>query len=448
VNLLANPIVVRMAVVFVVALLALVIAWVAIRSLRQHLIPSAQEPVRTDAGAFPVAAYSAVIQKLKEKEEELERLRQQASTRAQATETASSAVLSNLASGVVLFTPAGLVQQANRAAREILGYASISGLSARDLFRTAGPLQYPPALGAGIDEHAGDIGSLAEAVELSIRQGRTFRRLESSYTTPAGEPRVLGVTVSPVLGAYGEKLGGACLISDLTEITELGRQVQMRKSMAALGEMSAGIAHEFKNSLATISGYSQMLASESDLDTVHSFASRIGSETQALTRIVTDFLNFARPQALCNQPLDLAEMFQHIAGEHQVELHLDAAQIPRCLYGDPTALTQAFVNLFRNSVQAAHGCPVRVDISARTITGQVQILYRDNAGGIPAEVLPKIFIPFFTTKPDGTGLGLALVHRIITQHGGAISATNDGPGAAFTFSLPLRNGRSASAEAG
>ena len=210
-NLLANPIVVRMAVVFVIGLLALLVAWIAIRSLRQRLIPAEQQQVRTDAGAFPVAAYSAVIQKLKEKEEELERLRQQASTRAQATETVSAAVLSNLASGVVLFTPAGLVQQANRAAREILGYASISGLSTRDLFRTAGPLQHPPMLGPTTENHAGDATNLAEAVELSIRQGRTFRRIESSYTTPAGEHRVLGVTVSPVLGNSGEKLGGPAL---------------------------------------------------------------------------------------------------------------------------------------------------------------------------------------------------------------------------------------------
>ncbi len=258
---------------------------------------------------------------------------------------------------------------------------------------------------------------------------------------------MLGVTVSPVLGASGDKLGGACLISDLTEITELGRQVQLRKSMAALGEMSAGIAHEFKNSLATISGYSQMLASESDLDTVRSFAARIGSETESLTRIVTDFLNFARPQALCNQPLDVAALFRRISGEHDVELQLEHAEVLECVPGDPTALTQAFANLFRNSMQAAKGRRVRVTISARNSGEQVQITYRDNAGGIPAEVLPKIFIPFFTTRPDGTGLGLSLVHRIITQHGGSISASNDGPGAVFTFSLPLRKGRTAAAEA-
>jgi PAS domain-containing protein len=237
VNLLTNPLVVRVAGAFILGLLVLVVAWMAVRSLRQRMLPRAESAVRTDAGGFPLAAYSAVIQKLKEKEEELERLRQQASTRAQATETISAAVLSNLASGVVLFNPAGLVQQANRAAREILGYASISGLSARDLFRTAEPLQQPllsPAM-----DGAGEVTSLAEAVELSIRQGCSFRRIETSYRTPAGEPRVLGVTISPVIGNSGEKLGGACLISDLTEITELSRQMELRKSMAALGPYAA-----------------------------------------------------------------------------------------------------------------------------------------------------------------------------------------------------------------
>jgi signal transduction histidine kinase len=446
VSLLTNPIALRMIAVLLMALIALLVGWMAMRGLKKHLSAPMQNAVRTDGSAFPVEAYSAVIQRLKQKEEELERLRQQASTRAEATETISAAVLSNLASGVVLFTPAGLVRQANRAGREILGYASISGLSARDLFRTAGPLQFPPALAAQ-NGAAADVSSLAEAVELSLRQGRTFRRVECTYATPTGEQRVLGITISPALSSSGEKMGGACLISDLTEITELGRQVQLRKSMAALGEMSAGIAHEFKNSLATISGYSQMLSSESDLATVHSFAGRIEAETESLTRIVTDFLNFARPQTLCHQALNLAELFTRISAEHGVEVQIEDGQLLECVYGDATALTQALANLFRNSVQAAKGKPVRVNISARTVARQVQITYCDNAGGIAAEVLPKIFIPFFTTKPDGTGLGLALVHRIITQHGGAISASSNGPGAAFTFSLPLRNGTSAAAEA-
>jgi signal transduction histidine kinase len=331
------------------------------------------------------------------------------------------------------------VQQANRAAREILGYASMSALSARDLFRTGGSIEHP-ALEKGHDgsEEPVRVATLAEGIDLSLRQGMTLRRIEAEYTTPAGKHRVLGVTISPVLGAAGERLGAACLVTDLTEITNLGRQVRMRESLAALGEMSAGIAHEFKNSLTTISGYSQMMATESDPAELRGFAAKIEAETAALSRIVTDFLNFARPEALSHEALDLRELIADVVREHPMDFSMDDSQLPSHLYGDPTALAQTFANLFRNSIQAAGSRRVRVEISARTTPSEVRITCRDDAGGIPADALSKIFIPFFTTKANGTGLGLALVHRIITQHGGSISVANEGHGAAFTLSLPLR----------
>ncbi len=450
-NLLTNPVFLRMAVVFAAAAAAFILALLIIRALRRRLVESPVPPVRTEAGSFSVAAYSAVIQKLKEKEDELERLRRQATDRAAATENISAAVISNLASGVVLFNASGLVQHANRAAREILGYASVSGLASRDLFRGAAAIPPPTPVrtgGARVSaEQPFAPASLADAVQLSLRHGLTFRRIEVDYTTPAGDARVLGVTISPVLGASGEKLGAACLISDLTEIAALGRQMRLRENLAALGEMAAGIAHEFKNALTTISGYSQMLASESDPAVVRTFAARIDLETAALSRIVTDFLNFARPRELCEDEVDLRALLARVAAAHHVELSMDAARLPSSIPGDPTALEQAFANLFRNSVQAAGGRPVRVEINVQTSAEDVTITYRDDAGGIPPDLLPKIFIPFFTTKPNGTGLGLALVHRIVTQHGGAISVANQGSGAAFTLSLPLRKTARKAAEA-
>jgi signal transduction histidine kinase len=110
------------------------------------------------------------------------------------------------------------------------------------------------------------------------------------------------------------------------------------------------------------------------------------------------------------------------------------------IVGDPTALRRCFANLLRNSAQAArNGSRVRVEVEGRIEGSRARLVVRDNAGGIPADVLPNIFIPFFTTKAEGTGLGLALVHRIITDHGGTVSVVNEGPGAAFTLWFPLRN---------
>src|SRR5262249_49101782 len=144
---------------------------------------------------------------------------------------------------------------------ELLGYASPTGLHARDLFRGVSTVRFTsPASAQG--NTAMDNTPLTAAVEACLRDGSLFRRIEASYMTPAGKQPLLGITLSPVRNSKGESLGVAALISDLTEITALSNQIRVQENMAALGEMSAGIAHEFKNALATISGYAQMLRND------------------------------------------------------------------------------------------------------------------------------------------------------------------------------------------
>ncbi|MGH9671246.1 MAG: two-component system sensor histidine kinase NtrB [Terriglobales bacterium] len=405
-----------------------------IRRMRQRITEEhvAEAAPRTSAdGGFTLAAYQGVIQRLKEQEKELDRLHKAERERAQASENVSAAVLSNLPSGVLLFNPAGLVQQANDAAKAILGYASPFGLHARDLFRGVARVRMAPG------EAESPAEALLDAVEQTLRRGSAFRRLEADYLSPGGERRVLGITLSPVRTAAGDTLGAACLISDLTEITTLARQVRLRENLAALGEMSAGIAHEFKNSLATISGYAQMLTTERDAETSQQFARKIAAETSSLTRIVTDFLNFARPQDIQAEAIELRPLLEDCARECGVALRFTSFPPGLELNGDPTALRQAFANLLRNSTEAARdGKPAEVEVSAESAGEALRLVLRDNGGGIPQEDLAKIFIPFFTTKSQGTGLGLALVHRILTEHGGSISVASNAAGSTFTLSFP------------
>src|SRR3954468_17655972 len=295
VNLLTNPIVLKMLVTFVITMLVFILAVFWIRGLRKEIIAESrigeERPAAQSDIAFSLAAYNGVIQKLKEQESELQRLRQSERGRAATSESVSEAVLSNLASGVLLFANTGMVRQANPSARGILGFGVLFGMHARDIFGRVTAVRRE-----GMGESSPD--ALIEAIDQCLRHGLPFRRIEADYQTPSGERRVLGITVSPVRGTQGEALGAACLISDLTEITDLGRQMRDRDKMSALGEMSAGIAHEFKNSLATISGYAQMLTRENDAATTQQFAGKIVGETQNLSRVVTDFLNFARPQEM------------------------------------------------------------------------------------------------------------------------------------------------------
>lgn len=414
---------------------ALIVGILLIRKMRQQIVtPNFDETRRSaESNAFALAAYDAVIRKMKDQEKELEQLRRNDRERAAETTSISEAVLSNLPSGVVLFNTMSLVKTANLAARELLGFATPFGLHARDVFRGISAVRFPTT---EMNSALGGEGAkqLVQAVELAVKQSAMFRRVEADYKSPSGNTRVLGITISPVKGANEENIGAALLVSDLTEITHLNNLMRVKESMAALGEMSAGIAHEFKNSLATISGYAQMLekgAGEKE------FAGKIASETANLSRIVTDFLNFAKPQGTAREPVALLPMLDDCANEAQVRISFESFPESIVVIGDPTSLRQAFSNLLRNSHEAAKpGVLPQVKASASQSAGKVTLRLADNGVGIPKEHLDRVFIPFFTTKTTGTGLGLALVHRIFAEHGGGISAESSSDGSTFTITLP------------
>jgi PAS domain S-box-containing protein len=431
VSLLANPAMMKLVLAVVLGMVALVVLGFALRLLRQSLVgggggESGKSSSKSNDFDITLATYQSVIQQFKAQGQELERLRQQDRQRASTTENISDAVISNLTSGVVLFSPVGLVQQANPAAKKILGYASPYSLHARDVFRGATALR----------NVQGQQGSLPDILDRAAKTLEAVQRMEVDYMTPQGEQRVLGLTISPVQDKVAALLGTACLISDLTEMSKMAQQVRLQENMASLGEMSAGIAHEFKNSLATISGYSQMLAAETDPET-REFAQKIALETNNLTRIVTDFLNFARPQGMQREPLDIIAMLQDCARENGLTLDLGDSPAECMVVADATALRQVFSNLMRNSKEAARPA-TEVVVAARVQqkSQQVQVQLSDNGTGIPKDKLEKIFIPFFTTKAQGTGLGLALVHRIVTDHGGTIAVESSQRGTTFTITLP------------
>ena len=429
-----NPVVLKLVLVLSSSALLFGLGALIVHYLRQRMQSDAEIGARRISqrgSGFAFQTYQGVIAKLKEQEQELKTLREAASSRASASESLSAAVLNNLGSGVVVLNPAGMVQQANPAAREILGYASPTGLHTRDLMRGAGSVRTESG------QTAVEVSSFLRTISDAPQHNQTAR-FEVDYRTPGGVEKVLGITVSPIRSNMGGFLGSTCLITDRTQISSLARQMRMRENLASLGEMSAGIAHEFKNSLATISGYAQMLKGESD-GTVSDFGSRIQGTTENLTRVVTDFLNFARPQQLKREPLEIREMVEDCGHETNVAVEFQNFPEGLTVNGDRTALRQVFSNLLRNAAEAARtDTPVRVTVRATVNESNTEISVHDNGTGIPEAALKNIFIPFFTTKAQGTGLGLALVHRIVTEHGGSIRAGNDLGGAVFTLTLPLQ----------
>ena len=274
-----NPIVLRMALVFVAAGFAFIVGLLIMRRMRRSIseegsfadAPSAPE-------SFPLHTYHAVIQQLKQQKHELQSLQLLERRRAKTSENVSAAVLSNLSSGVLFFTPNGLVRQANASAKQILGFASPTGMSAPEIFRDAELLS----------SSAGASPDLTKAVNASLRGKTRFQRMEVGYRTPAGEPRTLDITVSSVPAPDGEVLGVACLINDRTEMTEIRRQQELR------GEMSAEMALGLRNSLTTIAGYAQQLAASRDQELARQLAADIAAEAAHLDRTIGGFLAGAK----------------------------------------------------------------------------------------------------------------------------------------------------------
>lgn len=384
-------------------------------------IPSSSDP------GFAAASMQAVIKRLKEQEKELERLHRAEKDRAQQTERLSEAVTRDMPTGLLLINAAGLITIANPAAKQTLG---IEALAYR---------RYSEALG--------EDSKLTSLIALCLTEAATFQREELDHVASSGAARRLGATISPVFHPPGDpngKVHGAvCLLTDLTEMTELQKQMRLKENLASLGEMAAGIAHEFKNALATISGYAQLIRNDAEKPDIRDHAQNIIQQTHALSHVVTEFLRFSRPLDVLLGDVDLRALVTRVAEEA-------SAAMPGMLYqlegdfevcpGDEGLLRQVFLNLTRNAGEAARGgaAPGHVRITGQVLHNRQRIAFADDGPGIPEPDLPKIFLPFFTTKADGTGLGLALVQKIVVHHGGTVEARNrPAGGAEFIVWLPL-----------
>jgi signal transduction histidine kinase len=387
-----------------------------------------------DETEFVLETFQGVVAELRDKQRELERLSAQASARAATAEQFSERVVASLPSGLLAFAASGLSTVVNAPARSILG---LDGAGEGEDFR---------ALLEGAPE-------LAELVGRCLRTGQLYRREEVSARVEGGGARRLGVTVAPIEPASGDGARGVlCMLTDITEVAELREALARRRNLESLGEMSAGLAHEFKNALATLHGYAQLLQqAKLDGDARSSATAALLQEVRGLSEMVTSFLNFARPKPLDFGDVSLGSLLEHCAAdlralyvERRVAIAIegDFADV----HADERMLRQALLNLLRNAAEAVpeEGLERRVNARGsreRDAAGRewACVEVEDTGAGIPAEDLQRIFIPFFTTKSKGHGIGLALAHRVATEHGGTLSASNSaGGGAVFTLRLPLR----------
>ncbi len=409
-----------------------------------------RSPKSKDEASFVLETFQSVVAQLQEQRKTLEHLSNQASKRADSAEKFSERIVASVPSALIAFDGAGHSMVINAPGRALL---EVDG----------------GALGQPAATILRKIPQLAAMVQQCLQTGKLYRREEIETDTSEQVPRRLGATVAPIdLASDRGPRGALCLLTDITEVTQLREQVALKKNLESLGEMSAGLAHEFKNAIATLHGYVQLLQSLELDEEARGTASSLLNEVRNLSDMVTSFLNFARPQPLQVDEIDLNELIAECATElapifNQAEVELlitGTAGVspapggmrngrvglkPLIIRADERMLRQALLNLFRNAAEA-----IPADQTERRVE-VLSSIERDNAGkdwtvveikdtgeGIPAADLQRIFIPFFTTKATGHGVGLALAHRVVTQHGGTLSASNakDG-GAVFSLRLPL-----------
>ncbi len=414
-----------------------VLALIYLRSLlhpyERLLAAAGAAPQETPAGKPPaderdflIARFESTIAALSRKEQELARLARAEKERADDLEIAARTLARNLPTGLLSLDREGLVTELNESGREIL-----------DLPEAVRGKPCAEAL-AGIPE-------LRDGVLSVLHDHTNFSRREIHWRQGEQE-HVVGVTATPATGGDGRFLGVLALFTDVTHIRRLESRVALARHLADLGHVSAGAAHEFRNAAAAIDGFADLAMRQPERAAEHLKAIR--HEAQEMSRVTSDFLLFARPESFVPDQVSLVGVTETAAEETErtfpgvrVERGGEFPEVP----GSSVLLRRALVNLLRNAVEATPP-ERRAEADAIALVGEVRggevlLSVGDRGPGVEPSQREKVFLPFYSTKREGTGFGLAIVARIAELHGGTVEvASRRGGGSLFTLRIPTGAG--------
>jgi PAS domain S-box-containing protein len=407
-----HPITLITVAAILVFIFFLYVVWLIINAQKKRMEAKNREVTQV---GFVVDTFHELVSKLKEKEKELEDLRKNAEERAGAVEMYNEDILQSVPSGVVSFDREARITKMNASAEQILGLEESNVLmkAYHEVFRSP----------------------IAELID---RQ-ETVERAEVSYLTAGGKRIWLGLNISPLKDSRGENIGRLLVFTDLTELKAFQSQKDLRERLSTLGEMSAGIAHEMRNPLAVISGYTKMLSKKADAS-MKPAVEAIAGEVAVMDRIITDFLSFAKPTDMVASEVDLKELLEGCLGSLKersggIHISVNAGALPR-IKADEVLLRQACTNLLQNALESMpEGGELKI---TGFVDDHICISISDTGHGIPETIRDKIFLPFYTTKEKGTGLGLAIVHKIVVSHGGDIKVETGDKGTTFTIRFPKK----------
>ena len=405
----------------IVAALAAALAFAVLKFFEAGRAAARGSRMEGTETAFMAAAVEEAVGKLKSQELAMK-------ARAEASERLSSEIIASMTSGLLVVGEDGLVRTLNPAGRTMLRLPDGEpGGHFRLVLRSAAPL--------------------TEALVECLETDRPIVRRTIVIPRKEGGNSHLGVTISPIREQSGGTHGAICLFSDLSEVVELEEQLRIKDSLARVGELTAGIAHEFRNGLATIHGYGRMVDIERLPSDYRPYIMGIREETESLADVVTKFLNFAKPAELVLTAVDVKSIVERAADDIRKETAASGGEITITgefgdVPGDEVLLRQSFSNLCRNALEACQesGVTPRIVVHGTRdrALGVQRVSVRDNGSGIQPSIAGTMFRPFVTTKARGTGLGLALVQKIVVTHNGRVTASNseDG-GARLEVTLPM-----------
>jgi len=398
----------------------------------ERLREKAVESGRMDAASGDqvsalIKSYQDIIDDLKQKELDLLRLNEIITRRAEDLEVYNNYILKSINTGIITMDNSQRISSLNRAAVDIL------------------ELQDANAVGEDYSKLFAEFQGLQELIEDFLGNHRPINNSEVLTKMRSGLSRALAVSLFSLSDSRGQRIGLSLILNDQTEFLKMQEELELNRRMASLGEMSGGLAHQLRNSTAAIIGFAKLIEKRIPEncgagENMHLLL----KEAAEASALVGRFLDFARPLYLEVVDINLIDILEEItapAKQRYPALKILFENISRGkanISADSLLLKQAIGNIIDNACQAAGEKGGQIKIALRIAGEMAETIISDNGPGIPENIRDKIFTPFFSGTPSGSGLGLPLARKIIALHGGRVDFDSQvGQGTTFIVSLPL-----------